>query len=180
MAEMLWIFWLFSLLGWVVERLFAAVTRSERQRRRCLLFAPLCPVYGLGMMAVLALPPSFLVGWRLYVFGGLTATAVEYLYHWLGETLLGIRFWDYTGLPGNVRGRVCVPFSLAWGLLLIPAVRLAPTLAALAEGVPASLTWLCLMAFTADAVCTLRFLTVTHDLEAMRRAVYSTSLYFSL
>ena len=55
MAEFLWIFWSFSLLGWGLERLFAAVTRSPQRRRRCLLLLPLCPVYGLGMAAVLAL-----------------------------------------------------------------------------------------------------------------------------
>ena len=96
MAEFLWIFWSFSLLGWVLERLFAAVTRSPRRRRRCLLLLPLCPVYGLGMAAVLALPPSLRSGWPLYLWGGLTATSVEYIYHWWGETFLGVSFWDYT------------------------------------------------------------------------------------
>ena len=85
MAEYLWIFWSFSLLGWVLERLFAAVTRSPRRRRRCLLLLPLCPVYGLGMAAVLALPPSLRSGWPLYLWGGLTATSVEYIYHWWGR-----------------------------------------------------------------------------------------------
>ena len=102
MAEFLWIFWSFSLLGWVLERLFAAVTRSPRRRRRCLLLLPLCPVYGLGMAAVLALPPSLRSGWPLYLWGGLTATSVEYIYHWWGETFLGVSFWDYT-----VVGCVC-------------------------------------------------------------------------
>ena len=114
MAEFLWIFWSFSLLGWVLERLFAAVTRSPRRRRRCLLLLPLCPVYGLGMAAVLALPPSLRSEWPLYLWGGLTATSVEYIYHWWGETFLGVSFWDYTGVFGNLRGRVCLPFSLAW------------------------------------------------------------------
>ena len=104
MAEFLWIFWSFSLLGWVLERLFAAVTRSPRRRRRCLLLLPLCPVYGLGMAAVLALPPSLRSGWPLYLWGGLTATSVEYIYHWWGETFLGVSFWDYTGVFGNFRG----------------------------------------------------------------------------
>ena len=112
MAEYLWIFWSFSLLGWVLERLFAAVTRSPRRRRRCLLLLPLCPVYGLGMAAVLALPPSLRSGWPLYLWGGLTATSVEYIYHWWGETFLGVSFWDYTGVFGNFCGRVCLPFSL--------------------------------------------------------------------
>ena len=75
MAEFLWIFWSCSLLGGVLERLFAAGTRSPRRRRRCLLLLPLCPVYGLGMAAVLALPPSLRSEWPLYLWGGLTATA---------------------------------------------------------------------------------------------------------
>ncbi len=123
MAVWLWNFWIFSFWGWCLERLFAAVTHSPRQRRRCLLVSPLCPVYGLGMAAVLALPAPLLSGWRLYVFGGLAATAVEYLYHWWGDCFLRVRFWDYTSVPGNLRGRVCLPFSLAWGLLMFPAVK---------------------------------------------------------
>ena len=170
MAVLLWNFWLFSFGGWCLERLFAAMTHSPHRRRRCLLILPLCPVYGLGMTAVLALPPVFLSGWRLYIFGSLAATAVEYLYHWWGEVFLGVRFWDYTGSPCNLRGRICLPFSMIWGALLFPAVELAPLTAALAEWIPAALTWLCLMIFTADAVCSLRFLAVTHDLHALRYA----------
>ena len=64
------------------------------------------------MAAVLALPPSLRSGWPLYLWGGLTATSVEYIYHWWGETFLSVSFWDYTGVFGNLRGRVCLPFSL--------------------------------------------------------------------
>lgn len=171
MSYWLWIFWSYSFFGWILERLFAAVTHSPRRQRRCLFFAPLCPVYGLGMTVVLALPAPLLTSWQLYFFGTLTTTAVEYLYHWAGELLFHVRFWDYTTVPGNLHSRICVPFSLVWGLLMFPAVRLAAPIAALANHIPAAFTWLCLMLFTADVVCTLRFLAVTHDLEAMRRAI---------
>ena len=45
MAEFLWSCWRFCLLGWGLERLFAAVTLSPLRRRRCLLLLPICPVY---------------------------------------------------------------------------------------------------------------------------------------
>ena len=123
------------------------------------------------LAAVLALPPALLEGWRLYLSGALTATAAEYLFHWWGEAALRVRFWDYTGLPGSLRGRVCLPFSLAWGLLVLPAVHLAaPAIAALSRRVPPILTWVLLLGFTADTVCSLRFLAVTHDLWALRQA----------
>lgn len=170
MAPWLWYFGIYSFLGWLVELAFAAATRSEDRRRRCLLFLPLCPVYGLGMLAVLALPP---VGWPgLAVLGGLVATAVEYLYHWAGERFFGVRFWDYSRLPGNLRGRICLPFTLAWGLLAGAAVRFVqPLAAAAAAAVPPAATYAALMILTADLVCSLYFLRVTGDLRAMRSAL---------
>lgn len=170
MALWLWYFWIYSFLGWLVELAFAAASRSEDRRRRCLLLLPLCPVYGLGMLAALALPP---MGWAgLTVWGGLAATAVEYACHWAGERFLGVWFWDYRQVPGNLRGRVCLPFTLAWGPLVWAAVRFVqPGAAALAAAVPPAVTYAVFLLFTADAVCSLRFLRVTGDLRALRGAL---------
>lgn len=170
MASCFWYFWTYSFLGWLLELAFAAVSRSAERRRRCLLLLPLCPVYGLGMMAALALPP---MGWTgLVIFGGFAATAVEYAYHWAGERFLGVRFWDYGQVTGNLQGRVCPSFALAWGILTALAVRFVqPGVAVLAQAVPPAATYICLLVFTADLVCSLRFLQVTGDLEEMRRAL---------
>ena len=51
----LWYFWIYSFLGYLLEKLFAKVTHAEKQCRKCFLLLPMCPVYGLGMLAVLAL-----------------------------------------------------------------------------------------------------------------------------
>ena len=84
MTPCLWYFWIYSFLGWLVELAFALASRSAERRRRCFLLLPLCPVYGLGMLAALALPP---MGWLgLTVWGGLAATAVEYAVHWAGQS----------------------------------------------------------------------------------------------
>ena len=105
----------------------------------------------------------------MVVAGGLAAAAVEYVYHWAGERLLGVRFWDYAQVPGNLRGRVCLSFTLAWGLLAWAAVRFVqPGAAFIAAAVPPAATYACLLLFTADAVCSLWFLRVTGDLQGMR------------
>ena len=166
----LWLFWAYSFIGYLLEKAFAAVTQSPRQGRRCCLLLPLCPVYGLGVLAVLALPAGLTDSfWGLAVWGGLAATAVEYGVHLLYETLLGVRFWDYSGLPGAVEGRVCLPFTLAWGLLLAAGlppvqVRLLPLLAA----IPPGATWAMLMVSAADAMLSARVLRRTRDPEAVR------------
>ena len=54
----LWQFWTYSFLGYLLEKAFAAATHAPNQVRRCFFLMPMCPVYGLGAMAVLALPPE--------------------------------------------------------------------------------------------------------------------------
>ena len=73
MTDLLWFFWIYSFGGYLVERAFAAATRAERRERKCFLLLPLCPVYGLGMLAVLALPPSWRQGPWLMVSGAAAA-----------------------------------------------------------------------------------------------------------
>ncbi|MDD3346800.1 putative ABC transporter permease [Oscillibacter sp.] len=170
MARWLWLFWTYSFLGFLLEKGFAVATRSTRRRRRCFLLLPLCPVYGLGALAVLALPPSATdTFWGLALWGGLAATAVEYAVHLLYERLLGVQFWDYSGVWGNLQGRVCVPFSVIWGLLL--AVGLPPLqrwMVPLLDAIPAALTYAMLLLFTADALLSARVLYQTGEAESVR------------
>ena len=167
---LLWQFWAYSFAGYLLEKIFAAATKSERQTRRCFLLLPLCPVYGLGVLAVLALPRQLTDSfWELALWGGTTATAVEYVVHLFYDCLLGVAFWDYTGVWGNLRGRVCIPFSIVWSLLLavfLPPLHraLLPVLAA----IPADVTYVCLMGFTSDALFSARVLYQTGDPEALR------------
>lgn len=160
MSLLLWTFWTYSFFGYLLERGYAAATRAAQPPGKGFLLLPLCPVYGLGALAVLALPPALTDGfWSLALWGGLTATAVEYGVHLLYDRLLGVRFWDYSRLPGNFQGRVCLPFSLAWSLLVaagLPVIQaaIAPALAA----VPPSATYAALLVFTADTVVSLQLL----------------------
>ena len=164
-----WLFVLYSFAGYGLEKLFAAVTASPQQVRKCFLLLPLCPVYGLGMLAVLALPEAWRLDGRVILWGGLAATAVEYAVHWGYDALLGVRFWDYSGVFGNLRGRVCLPFTLLWGVLTAAAVWwVQPAVERLAEQTVPEVTYLCLLAFTADALCSARILYVRKDPEALR------------
>ena len=169
LSLVLWTFWTYSFFGYLLERGYAAATHAERQARKCFWLLPLCPVYGLGALAVLALPPALTDGfWSLALWGGLAATAVEYAVHLAYDRLLGVRFWDYSHVRGNLRGRVCLPFTLAWSLLAaaaLPPVQavLEPALAA----IPPAVTYAALLVFTADAVISLRLLYLTGDPAAL-------------
>ena len=85
------------------------------------------------------------------VAGGAAATGVEYGMALFYERVLRVSFWNYDGLTGSIHGRVCLPFALAWSLLILPLVYLVhPAVARLADGIPAPVSWAVLAALIGD------------------------------
>ena len=169
MAGLFWRFCMYSFLGYLLERLYAAATRSPRQVRKGFLLLPLCPVYGLGILMVETLPPA-LTGnfFSLALWGGLAATAVEYAVHWAYDVGLGVKFWDYTGVWGNVNGRVSLPFSLAWGVLLAALYPwIQPRLAEAAASLAPVWTWAAVPVAAVDGAVSLGLLWRYHDPEVL-------------
>jgi uncharacterized membrane protein len=157
-------FLIYSALGCGLERAYARFKRSPRQVRRCFLLLPLCPVYGLAMTALLSLAGEKGSFWTLIPLGAAVCTGVEYVVHLLYDKLLGVWFWDYRGLKGNVRGRVCPRFALYWGLLSALTVRwVHPWVVALAAATPWQATYALWLVFALDAVVSVRILLQTHD-----------------
>lgn len=174
--EWFWLFLFYGFLGYLLERMYAKATRSPRQVRKGFLLLPLCPVYGIAMAAYLAVTAwSGAEGWGLFLWGAVLATAVEYLVHLFYEKAFGVVFWDYTGVPGSFgRGRICLPFSLVWGVLAaMSALILQPLLAPLAAGMPPVATYAMLLLLTVDAVSSASLLLHSRDTELLSlRAVH--------
>lgn len=163
-------FILYSFLGFLLEITFARLRGIRDQGRKCLLFLPLCPVYGLGGAAILSMPPLILAH-PLWVFlaGGLLATLVEYAVGLFYELAAGVRFWDYTQQPGNLGGLICPLFTLFWGLLACFLVYvLHPLLSPLAALLAPWQVWLLFLVFGADALLSLWLLRETGDPNCLR------------
>ena len=105
----LWSFLAYGFLGYLLEKVYALVTRSRHTVRKGYLLLPVCPVYGLAMLAVLALPQDMTdTFWHLALYGGLTATAVEYAVHFCCDRLLGVMFWDYSSTKMDLNRRTAL------------------------------------------------------------------------
>ena len=168
--ELFWYFMIYSFLGFLLEVGFARLVRAQKRDRKCFLVLPLCPVYGLGALAILLLPGPVRASWPLLaLLGGLAATGVEYLMAVFYEKGLGVAFWDYSGLPFHLQGRVCPLFSLFWGLLAVVLVRrVHPLIAAAAAAVPLPLTAAAMLLLAADSVYTTVLLRVTGNTDSLR------------
>lgn len=170
MARFFWSFLFYSFFGFILEVLFARITRSNKQDRKCMYFLPLCPVYGLGALLIVSLPvyvqtrPAL-----LFLSGALAATLAEYVTDWACERALGVRFWDYSAMPWNLNGRVCLPFSLAWGLLALSLTGwLHPIVTQWISATPASWTLPAVLFFLLDSFFTVLLLRTTKDTSSLR------------
>ena len=148
--ELLWIFFLYAFLGWCSEVIFAAVKTGEFVNRGFLL-GPVCPIYGLGVAFVLLLlmplQENLLV---LYVGSVIITSALEYLVGWLAEVLLHQRLWDYSDMPFNLKGYICLAFSLVWGIACVLVVRVIhPMIMGLIHWLPHTLGIVLLALFSA-------------------------------
>jgi len=150
--SLFWYFLFYSFLGFVLEVFFAHFAGAE-PHRKCLRVLPLCPVYGFGACTIIwaaADAPSLIA---IFLIGVLFATAWEYFMALLYENFLGASFWDYSDMPLNIQGRVCLPFSIAWGLLSVPLVRwVHPWVLSLGFAPPGFVTALMMLAFGFDAL----------------------------
>lgn len=167
--ERFWYFVVYSVLGFLLEVGYAWCTRGRRDRKRTLLL-PLCPVYGLGALAVLTLPQGIREQpLLLMVCGGMAATGVEYATAVFYETVLGVSFWDYRENRWNLHGRVCAVFSLAWATLLPVAVYgIHPIVSDWVRVIPAPVTVAAMLAVGTDLVLSALLLRRTGDRDCLR------------
>lgn len=56
------------------------------------------------------------------VIGGFIITTLEYITGCIVNIKLGWDIWDYSDLPLNIKGQVCVPFMILWILLSVIAI----------------------------------------------------------
>ena len=170
MSVWFWSFLLFSFLGYLLEKGYAALTHAEKQNRKCFILLPLCPVYGFAVTAVLLLPPTILGNiWTLLTASALVPCVVEYLMHLYYERCFLVRYWDYSSEPFQLHGRICLPFALAWTALMPVAVcAIAPTVLPVLESIPPQVSFAVWMLLAADWLLSRNMLLRYHDTERLR------------
>ena len=117
--QLLWLYMIYSFIGWCGEVAVAAVKR-HRFVNRGAVTGPFCPIYGLGAAVVAVFFPE-LKGNPLFLFlGGMVVnTFVEYVTGRIMEMSLHKKWWDYSDQKFNLGGYVCLKTSVLWGICTV-------------------------------------------------------------
>lgn len=122
--QLLWIFFIYSFIGWCGEVVLAAVNRHKFVNRG-FVSCPLCPVYGAGAVAVSVFLPELEERLFFLFLGGMIVTAfVEYLTGRLLELIFHKKWWDYSDQKFQLDGYVCLKNSVIWGICSVLVIRI--------------------------------------------------------
>ena len=116
-------FFIYGILGWCAEVAFAAV-KERRFVNRGFLNGPICPIYGVGVVMVVVFLEPFEDQWLLlYLASAVLVTLIEGMTGYVLDKLFHHKWWDYSELPLNIGGYVCLLFSVVWGVACVVIVK---------------------------------------------------------
>ncbi|MBQ7636748.1 MAG: putative ABC transporter permease [Lachnospiraceae bacterium] len=126
-------FFIYCFVGWIWECCYCSVVEGKLINRG-FLNGPIIPIYGCaatGMLLVFFNPgmrelsaessvKSYIC---IFLLGALVASVFEYFTSWIMELLFHAKWWDYSHVPLNIKGRICLPVAAFWGIMAIGLVK---------------------------------------------------------
>ena len=147
-------FFVYSFAGWLFE-VIISLFQHHRFVNRGFSFGPVCPIYGVGALVAVLFLSRLGDALTQFVVGFFAAGVLEFGTSWAMEKLFHARWWDYSNIPLNVNGRICVPGLLLFSSLMLCVNLFAqPALDAVFARVPAHVlvvaTMIVSLVFVAD------------------------------
>ena len=108
-----------SFAGVVIETIYCVIQNGYIESRQGLVWGPFNLLYGLGAVALTATLYRYRNRSSLISFlgGMIVGSVLEYLCSFFQELLIGSVSWDYSKMPFNIDGRICLLYSVFWGVL---------------------------------------------------------------
>lgn len=117
-------FIIYAFLGWCVEVAYAAFVKGEFVNRG-FLNGPVCPIYGFGMVIIISVLTPLKSNLLLLFLGSVILTSLlELVTGYVLEKVFHEKWWDYSSSPFNLKGYICLSFSILWGLACVFVIDL--------------------------------------------------------
>ena len=56
------------------------------------------------------------------IYGSIIITVLEFIFGIVLNKILGLGIWDYSNMPFNLMGQICLPFTILWFFLSLVAI----------------------------------------------------------
>lgn len=128
-SQWILIFFWYGFIGWIWESCYVSInnglnTGEWKWINRGFLNGPILPIYGTAAIVILAATFSVKDNWvMIFLCGMFAATSLELVTGSTMEKIFHVKYWDYSNLPLNFKGYICLLVSLFWGLLAVFLVK---------------------------------------------------------
>lgn len=119
--QLLWLFFVYSFFGWLLETSIAAA-KQKHFVSRGVINSPFCVTYGIGAVLITQ-NLGELQGFWLFLGIFLFTSALQWIAGHVIEKLYHEKWWDYSHIRWNLAGYICLPYSLLWTLLGLLAMK---------------------------------------------------------
>ncbi len=109
-------FVIFSVIGWIFESAICSPIGRHQLENRGFLIGPWCPIYGFGVIGCYLLFGRLRSMLLLIVLSAVFCCALEFATSYVMEKWLNRRWWDYSGMPWNLNGRICLYGAVLFGV----------------------------------------------------------------
>lgn len=108
-----------SFVGVIIEMLWCLIKNGYIESRAGLVYGPFNLLYGVGavLLTVCLYKYRNRGSWISFLGGMIVGSILEYVCSFGQELLVGSRSWDYSNMPFNINGRICLLYSVFWGIL---------------------------------------------------------------
>ena len=108
-----------SFCGVIIELIWCLLKNGYLESRAGLVYGPFNLLYGAGAVLLTVCLYRFRNrgAWLSFLGGILVGSVLEYVCSWGQEFVFGSRSWDYSNMPFNLNGRICLLYSVFWGFL---------------------------------------------------------------
>ena len=124
--DIFYIFLFGCFFGWIVELIWSLIKKHRFINHSALVLGPFNVIYGFGAIALTCILFKMRKAnvFKIYVASFFTGSILEYAISYLTEHLVGFSAWNYSQKFMNLNGRICLPYSLFWGLLGVIWIKL--------------------------------------------------------
>ncbi len=120
----------FSFIGWIYECIYCMIV-DKHWDNRGFLFGPICPIYGFSVvLAIIVFGKSHILKngyeapvWLVFIICAVMSAVIEYSTSYVLEKLFHAVWWDYSMVPLNLNGRICLPATCGFGIAGVLVVR---------------------------------------------------------
>jgi len=130
-VDFILIFLVYSFIGWVMETIFASILQRKFINRGFLI-GPFTPIYGYGSVLIIissklieaSIENTFVQLILSILLATLLVTVLEFITGFVLEKIFHSKWWDYSNNALNIKGYICLKYSLLWGFLAFLLIQI--------------------------------------------------------